>query len=182
MQNASHTIREELRCIFLFVAALWTVFFVTLVFPSLDSFGVVPRTFKGLIGIPASPFLHANFHHLLGNTIPLCVLLTLLAGSKAHSWEIVVDVIILGGVLLWLFGRSAVHIGASGLICGLISFLIFSGIFEKRLVPLVVSLVVAFLYGGTLLWGVLPQIGTNISWDGHICGSSRDGSANQRGP
>jgi membrane associated rhomboid family serine protease len=175
MQNASHTIREELRYIFLFVAVLWAAFLVTLALPSLNSFGVVPRTLKGLIGIPAAPFLHATFRHLLGNTIPLGILLTLLAGSKARSWEIVAGVIILSGTLLWLFGRSAVHVGASGLICGLISFLIFSGIFEKRLVPLIMSLVVGFLYGSTLLWSVVPQIGSDISWDGHLCGAIAGG-------
>jgi membrane associated rhomboid family serine protease len=169
MQNASHSIREEFHYILLFIATMWAVFFLTLIFPSLDSLGIVPRTFKGLIGIPASPFLHASFQHLFGNTIPLCILLALLAGSGARSWEIVADIILLGGLLLWLFGRSATHIGASGLICGLISFLILSGFFEKRLVPLLMSLFVGFLYGGTLFWGILPQIGTHVSWDGHLC-------------
>ena len=120
MQNASHTIREEFHYVLYFIGIVWAVFFLSLVFPSLDYFGVVPRTLVGLIGIPAMPFLHANFFHLLGNTIPLFILLMLLAGSKARSWEIVVDIVLLGGLLLWLLGRSATHIGASGLIFGLI--------------------------------------------------------------
>jgi membrane associated rhomboid family serine protease len=175
VQNASHTIREEIQYILIFIGVLWAVFILSLLFPSLDNFGLVPRTIKGLIGIPAMLFLHANLLHLLGNTIPLFILLALLAGSKARSWEIVIDIVLLGGALLWLLGRSATHIGASGLIFGLISFLIFSGILEKRLLPLIMTLIVGFLYGGTLLRGVLPQIDSHISWDAHLYGAIAGG-------
>ena len=181
MRNAAHTIREELFGIVAFIGVIWGVFLVSLFVPSLDGYGVVPRTLGGLIGIPAAPFLHANLHHILSNTFPLLILLTLLAGSKARSWEIVVDVILLGGLLLWLCGRSvihdrpAVHIGASGLICGLIAFLILSGFLERRLLPLAVAIVVGFVYGGTLIFGVLPQLGSDISWDGHLCGAVAGG-------
>ena len=90
MENASHTVREELCGIVFFI--IWAAFLLTLVFPSLDSFGVAPRTLIGLVGIPIAPFLHTNLHHLLGNTIPLFILLALLAGSKARSFEIVIEV------------------------------------------------------------------------------------------
>jgi membrane associated rhomboid family serine protease len=171
MGNASHTIKEELHGILLFVGSIWAVFLVSLAVPSLDSFGVTPRTLVGLVGVPAMPFLHANLHHILSNTVPLLVLLALLAGSKARSWEIVVAVIVLGGSLLWLFGRHATHIGASGLIFGLIAFLFVSGLLEKRIVPLLIALLVGFLYGGSLLSGIMPWAGQNISWDGHLCGA-----------
>lgn len=171
MKSASHTIREELHGILAFLGVIWAVFLLSLAFPSLDSFGVVPRTLGGLVGILAMPFLHANLQHILGNTVALFVLLALLAGSKARSWEIVVEVVLLGGLLLWIFGRPAIHIGASGLVFGLVAFLIVAGFLERRVVPLLVSLVVGFLYGGTLLWGILPRIGSHISWDGHLCGA-----------
>jgi membrane associated rhomboid family serine protease len=121
------------------------------------------------------PFLHANLHHIVSNTVPLLVLLALLAGSKARSWMIVVYVTLLGGLLLWLFGRTADHIGASGLIFGLVAFLIVSGLLERRPVPLLVSAIVGFLYGGTLFWNVLPQAGSHVSWDGHLCGAIAGG-------
>jgi membrane associated rhomboid family serine protease len=175
MQTSSHTIGEELRGILVFIGVIWAVFLLTWVFPSLDSLGVTPRTLVGLVGIAAMPFLHGNLHHLLSNTVPLFILLALLAGSKARSWEIVVDVSLLGGLLLWLFGRPATHIGASGLIFGLIAFLIVSGLLERRPVPLLVSLVVGFFYGGTLLWNVLPRLGSQISWDGHLWGAVAGG-------
>jgi membrane associated rhomboid family serine protease len=175
MKNASHSIKEELHGILAFLGVIWAVFLLSLAFPSLDSFGVVPRTLGGLWGILAMPFLHANLGHILSNTVALFILLALLAGSKARSWEIVLEVSLLGGLLLWIFGRPAIHIGASGLIFGLVAFLIVSGFLERRVVPLLVSVVVALLYGGTLVWGILPRLGSHISWDGHLCGAVAGG-------
>ncbi|MGC8643469.1 MAG: rhomboid family intramembrane serine protease, partial [Isosphaeraceae bacterium] len=140
-----------------------------------DHYGVVPRTAIGLVGIPAMPFLHANLHHLISNTIPLFVLMILLAGSRAESSEVVAIIALLGGFLLWIFGRPAVHIGASGLISGLTAFLILSGLLEQRLIPLLVAILVGFLYGGSLTLGVVPQLGSNVSWDGHLCGAIAGG-------
>ena len=90
MAESSHTIRQEIHGVVLFVGAIWAVYFVSLVFPRLDYYGVVPRRLVGLAGILAMPFLHANLDHLLSNTVPLFVLLILLAGSRAASWEVVV--------------------------------------------------------------------------------------------
>jgi len=171
MADSSHTIREEINAVALFVGAIWAVFFISLAFPALDHYGVIPRRIVGLVGIPAMPFLHANFLHLLSNTIPLVVLLILLAGSRAESWQVVLDVALLGGLLLWIFGREAVHIGASGLISGLTAFLIVAGLLEQRIVPLLIAVIVGFLYGGSLVFGVIPRFGSNISWDGHLCGA-----------
>lgn len=175
MAEASHTIRQEIHGVALFIGSIWAVYFVTLLFPGLDQYGVIPRTFGGLVGIVAMPFLHANLHHLVSNTIPLAVLLILLAGSRAESWEVVVMIGALGGVLLWIFGRPAVHIGASGLISGLVAFLMLSGFLERRVIPLLIAFVVGFLYGGSLVAGVLPHIGSSISWDGHLCGAIAGG-------
>ena len=171
-----HTIQQEIKGVVIFIATIWGVFLLECVVPfDLLSFGVTPRTLHGLVGIPAMPFLHANLQHIASNTLPLFVLLILLAGSKARSWEVVTEIALLGGILLWLCGRTATHVGASGLIFGLIAFLIVSGWLERRFVPLVVSLVVTFVYGGILLWGVIPRIGTHISWDGHLLGAVAGG-------
>ncbi len=159
-----------------FVGAIWAVFFLEFILPfDLTSFAVVPRTLTGLVGIPAMPFLHASFLHIFSNTLSLFILLVLLAGSRADSWKVVVEIVLLGGVLLWLFGRPANHIGASGLISGLIAFLIVSGLLERRFVPLVISVGVIFFYGGSLLLGVVPRLGSHISWDGHLFGAVAGG-------
>ncbi len=168
-----HTIREEFRGVVVFIGLLWAVWFADLVLPiDFNVWGVRPRTVGGLIGIPLMPFLHAGIGHLLSNTIPLAVLLTLLAGSRANSWQVVGELILLGGGLLWVLGRSsATHVGASGLVYGLIAYLIVSGLREKRLVPLGIAILVGFLYGTTLLFGVLPSFDQRISWDGHLFGA-----------
>ncbi len=172
---ASLTIREELGEIVAFLGVIWGVFVVSRFIPRLESYGVVPRTRRGLAGVPAMPFLHKDLHHILGNTIPLFILLAILDGSSAQPWQVVVEIILLGGLLLWLFGRPAVHIGASGLVFGLIAFLIVFGFLEKRLVSLAVAVIVGFVYGGTLVSGVLPRFRSYISWEGHLCSAVAGG-------
>ena len=175
MRAQPHTISDEISGVIGFIGAIWAVFLASWFFPSLDQYGVVPRRMIGLVGIPAMPFLHANLQHILSNTVPLFVLLMLLAGSRAESWEVVVLITFLGGLLLWIFGREAVHIGASGLISGLATFLMLSGFLEKRLVPLLIALLVGFTYGSALVIGIIPRVGSQVSWDGHLCSAIAGG-------
>ncbi len=153
----------------MFIMAIWIGFALELILP-LERFGLIPRRGAGLDGIFLMPFLHGSLQHIISNTVPLFVLMLLLAGSRANSWVIVTSITLLSGLLLWLFGRPMIHIGASGLIFGLITFLIFSGLFEKRISSIVISILVGFLYGGSLFAGVIPGQ-TGISWDGHFCGA-----------
>jgi membrane associated rhomboid family serine protease len=169
---AKHAIRDELSAVLAFVGFIWLVFIIEYI-PGLqlENYGIVPRTTAGLIGIVAAPFLHANLGHIINNTIPLTVLLVLLAGSRAASWAIVLSIALLSGALLWLFGRPAIHIGASSLIYGLVAYLFVSGIREQRIVPMAIAVLVGFLYGGTLASGILPRWGSYISWEGHLFGA-----------
>ncbi len=168
-ESAKHTIGQDIHGVITFIAVIWIVFLLDLFLP-LETLGLAPRTARGLIGLVSMPFLHGSLGHILSNSVPLFVLLMLLAGSRAGSLQIVATIILLGGALLWLFGRSGIHVGASGLVFGLITFLIASGILEKRLIPLMVSIIVGFLFGATLLWGVLPTV-PGVSWDGHLSGA-----------
>jgi membrane associated rhomboid family serine protease len=169
---SKHTVREELVGVLAFVGVVWGVFLVGFALPGrMQSYGLTPRTVQGLWGIVTMPFLHANLEHIVSNTVPLIVLLVLLAGSRPRSWAIVAGIVLVSGALLWLFGRPANHIGASGLIYGLIAYLFVAGILERRFVPLAIALVVGFLYGGTLAAGVVPRVGSYVSWDGHLCGA-----------
>jgi membrane associated rhomboid family serine protease len=168
-----HTIKRDFASIAAFIAIIWIVFFLDQ-FMTLERYGLVPRDLHGLYGIVAMPFLHGDLSHIIGNTIPLAVTLLLLAGSRANSGAIVLLIIVLGGVILWLFGREARHIGASGLVFGLIAFHIFSGIFEKRFRSILIALIVGVLYAGTLFNGVLP-FQQGVSWDGHLFGAIAGG-------
>ena len=115
------------------------------------------------------PFLHVDLKHLLGNSVPLAVTLMLLAGSRANSSAIVILIVILSGAGLWLFGRNANHIGASGLAFGLVTFHIFAGVFERRLRSIFIAIIDGLLYASTIIRGVLP-FQEGVSWDGHLFG------------
>ena len=164
-----HTIKRDLLGVALFIGLIWFVFALDYFLP-LESFGLVPRTFRGLTGIVAMPFLHGDFAHLLSNTVPLAVTMLLLAGSRANSGAIVAIIALLCGIGLWLFGRTALHIGASGVVFGLITFHVFAGFFEKRLQSIIISAVVGLLYFSTLLQGIVP-FQKGVSWEGHLIGA-----------
>jgi len=169
-----HSFRRDLTGIGLFVAVIWLVFIADRFLP-LESFGMIPRTFKGLAGIVTLPFLHANLQHILANTVPLVVLLCLLAGSRANSIDIVIFISVVSGILLWCFGRDAVHIGASVLVFGLIGFLVCAGFFEKRLLSALIAIGVAVVYGSTLFFGILP-LQRGVSWEGPLFGAIAGGA------
>ena len=171
-----HQIGDEIKGVLIFVGVIWVVHILDIFLPLGEYLGLVPRYLTGIPGIGAMTFLHRDFGHLLSNTFPLIVLLTLLAGSRANSWQTVASIAVLGGLLLWLFGRNGnevqivAHIGASLLVFGLVTFFLAAAWFEKRLVPMLVAAIVGFMYGWSTLTGVLP-ITKGVSWDGHLCGA-----------
>ncbi len=176
MKSHQHRIQDELSGVLAFLAVIWVVFLVSWLVPAINQYGLRPRSLSGLIGVASMPFLHANLGHIMANTVPLVVLLTLVAGSRGSTPGIVAAIVVANGALLWLVGRAGpttapvVHIGASGLVFGLAGFLIAAGPLEKRLIPMAVAILVGFVYGVTLLRGVLP-LQPGVSWDGHLCGA-----------
>ncbi len=136
----------------------------------LDYWGIHPRELHGLSGIPLAPFLHGGFGHLSANTLPLLVLgFFVMVRRKRDLIYVSAISALVGGLGTWLAGgTNTLHIGASILVFGFLGYLLFGGIFARRLWPILGSLVVLFLYGGAL-WGVLPgQPG--VSWEGHAFG------------
>ncbi|MGA1977678.1 MAG: rhomboid family intramembrane serine protease [Bacteroidales bacterium] len=136
----------------------------------LTRLGIYPLALKGIPGIILSPFIHENFRHLLNNTLPLFFLSAALfffyseIALKIFLWNW-----LLTGLLVWFGGRQAWHIGASGLVYGLASFLFFSGIIRKYYRLIALSLLVVFLYG-EMVWGIFPGMNINISWESHMLG------------
>ena len=152
------------------IALLWAVEIANLLTGhQLNSWGILPRSLMGLRGIPLSPFLHAHLGHLLVNTLPFLVLggLVVLRGRRAFLGASLF-IILCGGTALWLFGRTAYHIGASGLIFGYFGYLVARGWYDRSLRSILIALVTLFFYGG-LVWGVLPT-DAYISWEGHLFG------------
>lgn len=154
----------------LFVLVIWSVFLIEIRF-GLDftQWGVRPRTIKGLRGIFCSPFIHSGMTHLWHNTTPLIVLsAALFYFYRRISWSVLGWIILLSGLGTWLIGRTSYHIGMSGVIYGLVSFLFFKGIIAKHYRLIALSLLVVFLYG-SLIWGTLPT-SEGVSWEGHLSG------------
>ena len=146
---------------------------------SLDGNGIRPLETDGLWGIIFAPVLHANWPHLMANTVPLLVLGFLVTLTGLSRFVIATVIVwILGGFGTWLIGNLGSncgptdHIGASGLIFGWLAFLLVFGLFVRRVWDIIIGLVVLFVYGGVLL-GAMPVLGQcgGVSWQGHLCGA-----------
>lgn len=137
---------------------------------SLSNLGVYPRQPEGLKGIIFSPFIHSDFSHLISNSTTLFVsMFVLLYFYRDSAYKVLIIVWLVSGLSVWWVGRESFHIGASGVIYGLISFLFFSGLLRKDKRAIALSLLMVFLYGG-LVWGVLP-IKEEISFESHLFGA-----------
>lgn len=152
-------------------ALMWLVEIVDLAAGDLDRFGIEPREVDGLDGILFSPFLHAGFAHLIGNTIPFVVLGAVIALSGlARVVAVTAIVAVVGGLGTWLVGPDgSVHIGASGLVFGYATYLLTRGLYSRRALHLATGVIVLLVYGTTLLFGLVPTPG--ISWQGHLFGA-----------
>jgi membrane associated rhomboid family serine protease len=135
----------------------------------LDQFGIFPRRLDNLWGITVWPFLHGDFLHLIANTLPLAVMGFFLALRGVKTFLLVSIVItLLAGLGVWIFGRPAYHIGASGLVFGYFGFLLGIAWYEKSVKAIFIACLTLFLYGG-IVWGVLPS-DQFVSWEGHLAG------------
>ena len=154
-----------------FVFTIWMVeIFEQITGISLVNFGVYPLHAKGLSGILFSPFIHSDFNHLISNSIPFFILSFMLVYYyRRISYRIFFLMYILAGFCVWVFGREAWHIGASGVVYALAAFHFISGIIRNDVRLLTLSVVVVFLYGG-LIWGMFP-INPEVSWEGHLWGA-----------
>jgi membrane associated rhomboid family serine protease len=153
-----------------FVGSMWAVRVIdTFRATSIAGYGIIPRTPGHLAGILVAPFIHADWTHLLANTLPLLVLGGLILASGVGEFVYVTLVSMLcAGAGTWLFGSTANHIGASGIVFGYIGYLLVRPAYDRRLWSLVVTLIVVGIYGTTLLLAITPQAG--ISWSGHAFG------------
>jgi membrane associated rhomboid family serine protease len=131
--------------------------------------GVVPRQASGLVGIVTSPFVHANVAHLAANLPPFLILGALvLRRNEAQFVEVAVTIALAQGVLLWLFGRNASHVGMSGVIFGFLGYLLATAWLTKTTSDLLVAGGVLLFYGG-MLAGLKP-VRDGTSWEGHLFG------------
>ncbi|MEI7811331.1 MAG: rhomboid family intramembrane serine protease [Ignavibacteria bacterium] len=154
-----------------FAGVMWAVKLTEILFSvSFIKFGLYPLTLTGLAGILTMPFIHADFNHLISNSIPLVLLGTgILYFYPAAAFRIFMIVFFMPDILGWFFARASYHIGASGMVYGFVSFLYFSGMIRRDTRSIALALIVTFLYGG-LVWGILPQ-DNQVSYELHLFGA-----------
>ena len=154
-----------------FILLLWLIQIAQVIINiNFISFGLYPRKVYGLIGIITAPLIHAGFGHLFSNTLPLLFLsVGILYFYPNSAIKVFTSVYFISGIFVWLFARSAYHIGASGLVYGFVSFLFFSGVIRRDTRSIALALIVTFLYG-SIIWGIIPQ-NNGISWEYHLFGS-----------
>ncbi|MEN8225287.1 MAG: rhomboid family intramembrane serine protease [Bacteroidota bacterium] len=139
---------------------------------SFAQYGLWPRTASGAVGILTSPLIHGDFNHLFANSVPLFVLgASLFYFYRSIALRVFILIYLFSNIWVWGMAREAYHIGASGLIYGLASFLFVSGLARKEPRLMAISMLVAFLYG-SFIWGIFPELfpEKNISWEGHLMG------------
>jgi len=172
MKNSQqlHFTRSVFLVPLLFVFLIWLVYWIEIQFSfNFTNYGILPRNIAGFKGVFLSPFIHSDTNHLFNNSIPLLVLL----GSLVYFYrDVFLKVLVYGaffsGICTWMIAREAYHIGASGIVYLLFSFVFFSGIIKRHFQLVAVSLIVIFLYG-SMIWYVFP-VKEGISWEGHLSG------------
>lgn len=170
-QREGPSLGDILLVLLLFLFVIWSIkIWETHGGRSLVEWGMRPRSPRGLLGVLTMPLLHKDFAHLYSNSVAVLTLgLPLLYFYPRMALKVIAGVWLWGGLLVWLLARPSFHIGASGLVYGIASFLFFSGIIRRDRGSLGPALIVALLYGGAV-WGILP-IERGISWEGHLFGA-----------
>jgi membrane associated rhomboid family serine protease len=154
------------------LAAMWVLEVVDVALDHrLDQYGIEPRDPDGLVGVVAAPFLHADFGHLLANTIPFLALGIIIAlQGVARVLGVTVIVVLVSGLGTWLVApEHSIHIGASGVVFGYATYLLARGVFNRNALEILVGVGVAAVWGTALLGGLVPQEG--VSWQGHFFGA-----------
>lgn len=164
-------IKSILLYTFLFILIVWAVRITESIFGfEFYTYGILPKDKGGLLGIFTSPFIHADFSHLISNTTTLFAIVFILFYSYPKSAKPVFFITYFAnGLAVWFFARTGTyHIGASGLVYGLLSFLFFVGILRKDVKAIAITLIITFMYGG-FIWGVFPT-DPKISFESHLAG------------
>jgi membrane associated rhomboid family serine protease len=164
-------LKQGVRFAIGFVAVLWMVKIIEVALAvDFAPLGIYPRSMLGSVGIFTGPLIHGDFIHLLSNSIPILILTVgLFYFYKKVAIKVFFLLYFMTGIWVWFAAREAFHIGASGLVYGLISFMLFSGFIRRDIPSLSISFAVMVLYGGNMVYGVIPG-NSEISWESHFLG------------
>jgi membrane associated rhomboid family serine protease len=172
MKEKTIDILRALRFPMAFIVCLWMIHTASAIIGlRLGFLGVLPRELSGLGGIITAPLIHGEWQHLISNTIPLAALSTVMfLFYRRVAVKGFIIIYLLSGLGVWLFARSHTHhIGASGVVYGLIAFVFWSGVFRRNLRSIVLALIVLFMYSGYFP-GIVPGE-AGVSWESHLFGA-----------
>lgn len=165
-----YAMQQNLLWVLMWMGLLWAINIVNwLVGSWLNILGLYPRSLFGLVGVVCSPILHGNFNHLFFNSVPLFVFANLiLLYGKPVFFCVTILVVLISGGLVWIFGRKAIHIGASGVVMGYWSYLLINAVREQTAMALILGAVSIFYFGGLFLSLFASDEG--VSLEGHVAG------------
>lgn len=152
------------------ILILWFIHITQFLFDwNLGYLGVYPREIFGIKGVLTAPFIHADWGHLVSNSIPFFIVSTMIMYFyRSIAIKSMVIIYLLTGLAVWILAKQVFHIGASGVVYGLVAFIFGSGIFRRNLKSIILALIVTLLYSGMVV-GFLPKEG--ISWESHLYGA-----------
>jgi membrane associated rhomboid family serine protease len=171
--DAARQSAEGLALLAAIVALMWVIEVIN----SLDGnalttdAGIIPRDTGHVWAVFTAPFLHANFQHLIDNTVPFVFMGVIIALRGAGRLALVtLIVIVVGGLGTWLIAPAQTNtIGASGVVFGYATYLFTRGLFDRSALEIITGVVVGVVWGGALLSSIVPH--TGISWQAHACGA-----------
>ncbi|MEZ4909540.1 MAG: rhomboid family intramembrane serine protease [Saprospiraceae bacterium] len=163
---------KTIRYPLMLIGALWIITLLDKTFDLyLPVLGIYPRELSGLPGIFLAPFIHSTWGHLASNTSPILVLTVIMTIFYPRvAMQAYLMIMVGTGVLVWLFARNSYHIGASGMVYGLVSYVFWTGVFRKNPKSIVLGLIVIILYSG-MFASMFPNVEKNISWESHLFGA-----------
>jgi membrane associated rhomboid family serine protease len=167
-EQARAHFRLAVKIAFGFVALIWLIDAMQWALDlEPDPYGIRPRELAGLPGVLFAPLVHSGFAHLVANSPPLVVVGVAMLFLYPNSALRVLPAVYFGpGIVVWVLGRESVHLGASGLVYGLVAYVLAAGLLRRDRRAIAASLAVYFMYG-SLVWGLLPsQFG--VSWETHL--------------
>lgn len=177
MKNIANTLETIIQTfmhnsffVLFLLAILWIIQIIShMNHKKLNRLGLIPRHIKGLRGIIFMPFLHGDFNHLFFNSIPFFVLANLvLIHGRAMFYIVSLSIMLIGGILIWLFGKRGIHIGASSLVMGYFGYLLANAYFQLNAMTVILAIICLYYFGGLVL-SLFPSE-KHVSWEGHLFG------------
>lgn len=171
LNQAAIILKDEFPFLLEIIVYVWGIQIVNTVLGGrLRVLGILPRSPIGLVGIFASPFIHGDWNHITMNTLFFLAMGSMLILRGQEVFLVVsISIMLIAGGLVWLFGRKALHVGASSIIMGYWSYLLINAYLNPNLID-IISAGLGLYYCGIHLTASLMANGPGVSEEGHIAG------------